>query len=169
MLKKDTCKHRTKKKKRSQSCVKPETKKLTLDEIVPNIDLQTDDGNIDDKDELTDEENEFKDDNFEPAVVDCQDPLYCLPLYSNLSEKKQQLVFQDPPVGCRMCIIATNVAETSLTLPNIRYVVDTGKVKIKVYDQITGISAYLIDWTSKASANQRAGRAGRVGPGHCYR
>lgn len=68
-----------------------------------------------------------------------------------------------------MCVVATNVAETSLTLPNIRYVVDTGKVKVKVYDQITGISAFIIDWTSQASADQRAGRAGRVGPGHCYR
>lgn len=68
-----------------------------------------------------------------------------------------------------MCVVSTNVAETSLTLPNIRYVVDTGKVKVKVYDQITGISAFVINWTSKASADQRAGRAGRLGPGHCYR
>ncbi|XP_064612287.1 probable ATP-dependent RNA helicase DHX37 [Liolophura sinensis] len=96
-------------------------------------------------------------------------PLYVLPLYSLLSTEKQQKVFKPPPEGCRLCVIATNVAETSLTIPNIKYVVDTGKVKTKFYDKVTGVSTFRVTWTSKASANQRAGRAGRVGPGHCYR
>ncbi|KAJ8313105.1 hypothetical protein KUTeg_010478 [Tegillarca granosa] len=105
----------------------------------------------------------------ETAAGGCTDPLYILPLYSLLSTEKQERVFSPPPEGCRLCVVATNVAETSLTIPNIRYVVDTGKVKTKFYDKVTGVSTFKITWTSKASANQRAGRAGRVGPGHCYR
>ena len=97
------------------------------------------------------------------------EPLYVLPLYSLLSTAKQQRVFQPPPEGCRLCVVATNVAETSITIPGIRYVVDTGKTKTKFYDKVTGVSAFKVTWTSKASANQRAGRAGRTGPGHCYR
>ena len=65
--------------------------------------------------------------------------------------------------------MATNVAETSLTIPNVKYVVDTGKVKTKFYDKVTGVAAFRVTWTSQAAANQRSGRAGRTGPGHCYR
>lgn len=78
-------------------------------------------------------------------------------------------MFAPPPEGTRLCIIATNVAETSLTIPGVKYVVDSGKVKTKLYDKLTGVSAFDVTWTSKAAANQRAGRAGRTGPGHCYR
>lgn len=66
-------------------------------------------------------------------------------------------------------MVATNVAETSLTIPGIRYVVDAGRVKTKFYNKVTGVSTFNVTWTSKAAANQRAGRAGRTGPGHCYR
>ena len=66
-------------------------------------------------------------------------------------------------------MVATNVAETSLTIPGIRYVVDTGRVKTKFYDKVTGVSSFNVTWTSQAAGNQRAGRAGRTGPGHCYR
>jgi len=96
-------------------------------------------------------------------------PLWVLPLYSVLSSDKQALVFQDPPPGTRLCVVATNVAETSITIPNIKYVIDSGRQKLKVYDKVTGVSAFMVTFTSKASANQRAGRAGRMGPGHCYR
>ena len=96
-------------------------------------------------------------------------PLHVLPLYSLLSTQAQLRVFEPPPAGARLCVIATNVAETSLTIPNIRYVIDTGKVKERIFDSRTGTQTYSIKWTSKASANQRAGRAGRVGAGHCYR
>ena len=68
-----------------------------------------------------------------------------------------------------MCVVATNVAETSLTIPGVKYVVDTGMVKRRYYDKVTGVSTFRVCWTSKASANQRAGRAGRTEPGHCYR
>ncbi|KIH42592.1 hypothetical protein ANCDUO_27423, partial [Ancylostoma duodenale] len=60
--------------------------------------------------------------------TDCP-PLYCLPLYSLLSSEKQRRVFEPPPEGARMCVIATNVAETSLTIPGVKYVVDSGYEK----------------------------------------
>lgn len=96
-------------------------------------------------------------------------PLWVLPLYSLLSTEKQNRIFQKPPEGCRLCIVSTNVAETSLTIPNIKYVVDSGKQKTRLYDKVTGVSCFVVTFTSKASADQRAGRAGRVSSGHCYR
>lgn len=68
-----------------------------------------------------------------------------------------------------MCVIATNVAETSLTIPNVRYVVDSGKEKRRDFDPITGVSQFNVSWISQASASQRSGRAGRVSAGHAYR
>ncbi|CAJ0599569.1 unnamed protein product [Cylicocyclus nassatus] len=99
---------------------------------------------------------------------DCA-PLYCLPLYSLLSSEKQRRVFEPPPEGARMCVIATNVAETSLTIPGVKYVVDTGFEKRRLYDPITGVSQFVVAHISQASADQRAGRAGRIAPGHAYR
>ncbi|XP_029959812.1 putative ATP-dependent RNA helicase DHX37 isoform X2 [Salarias fasciatus] len=96
-------------------------------------------------------------------------PLYVLPLYSLLAPEQQAKVFRPPPPGTRLCVIATNVAETSLTIPGIKYVVDCGRVKKRFYDRVTGVSSFKVTWTSQASANQRAGRAGRTEPGHCYR
>ncbi|KAG1714283.1 putative ATP-dependent RNA helicase DHX37 [Nymphon striatum] len=117
------------------------------------------------------------DDEIEGSIDDSEiissagpsEPVHVLPLYSLLSSKKQAKVFDAPPEGSRLIVVSTNVAETSLTIPNVKYVVDTGKVKGRYYDKTTGVSAYNVEWTSKASANQRAGRSGRVGPGHCYR
>ncbi|ERE76014.1 putative ATP-dependent RNA helicase DHX37-like protein [Cricetulus griseus] len=96
-------------------------------------------------------------------------PLYVLPLYSLLAPEKQAQVFRPPPEGTRLCVVATNVAETSLTIPGIKYVVDCGKVKKRYYDRVTGVSSFRVTWVSQASADQRAGRAGRTEPGHCYR
>lgn len=96
-------------------------------------------------------------------------PLHILPLYSLLPTRAQLRVFESPPEGTRLCVIATNVAETSITIPGIKYVVDCGKIKTRKYDINTGIQSFEITWTSKASADQRAGRAGRTSPGHCYR
>jgi len=95
--------------------------------------------------------------------------LHCIPLYAMLPLKKQRSVFEKPPEGRRLCVIATNVAETSITIPNVKYVVDTGKEKRKTYNLLTGVSRFITTWTSKSSAEQRTGRAGRMGPGHCYR
>lgn len=68
-----------------------------------------------------------------------------------------------------MCIIATNVAETSITIPAVRYIVDSGREKRRIYDPVTGVSQFIVHWISQASAEQRAGRAGRVQAGHAYR
>ncbi|KAL8847331.1 MAG: hypothetical protein Q9221_007614 [Calogaya cf. arnoldii] len=95
--------------------------------------------------------------------------IHVLPLYSQLQTKDQLRVFEPPPEGSRFIVLATNVAETSLTIPGIRYVFDCGRAKEKKYDQLTGVQSFEIGWISKASASQRAGRAGRTGPGHCYR
>ena len=95
--------------------------------------------------------------------------MHILPLYSLLPTEQQMLVFRTPPLDHRLVIIATNVAETSLTIPGIRYVVDAGRAKERHYDPLNGVQAFRVSWISKASASQRAGRAGRTGPGHCYR
>jgi len=97
-----------------------------------------------------------------------------LPLYSMLPWKKQQRVFSTAPNECRTIIVATNIAETSITIPNIVYVVDSGRVKKKEYTWTQGENAfsmirYHVKWTSQSSAEQRAGRAGRTCEGHCYR
>ena len=92
-----------------------------------------------------------------------------LPLYSMMSTEEQAKVFADVPEGTRLIVCATNIAETSITIPNMSYVVDTGRQKAKSYDTKTGVASFDISWISKAAANQRAGRAGRCGPGHCYR
>jgi ATP-dependent RNA helicase DHX37/DHR1 len=97
------------------------------------------------------------------------DTLHILPLYSLLDHRLQQRVFDAPPKGKRLMVIATNIAETSITIPNVRYVIDTGRVKNKTLQPETQAQAFKIEWISQAAAEQRAGRAGRTGPGHCYR
>ncbi|KAL3499521.1 hypothetical protein ACH5RR_038614 [Cinchona calisaya] len=96
-------------------------------------------------------------------------PMTVLPLYAMLPASAQLRVFEAVKEGQRLVVVATNVAETSLTIPGIKYVVDTGREKVKKYNSSNGMEAYEIQWISKASAAQRAGRAGRTGPGHCYR
>lgn len=118
-------------------------------------------------DEDSDEEEGF-DEALEPQQSP-QDPLHVLPLYSLLPQNQQLRVFDAPPPGSRVCIVATNVAETSLTIPGIRYVIDCGRSKERKFDEDTGVQLFEVDWVSKASADQRSGRAGRTGPGHCYR
>ena len=86
-----------------------------------------------------------------------------------LPPREQLKAFVPPPPGQRLIVVATNVAETSITIPGIKYVVDSGREKRRVYDQATGVSSFAVRWISQASASQRAGRAGRTGPGHCYR
>ncbi|KAI9672244.1 MAG: putative ATP-dependent RNA helicase DHR1 [Alyxoria varia] len=95
--------------------------------------------------------------------------IHILPLYSQLPTEQQMRVFETPPEGSRLIVVATNVAETSLTIPGIRYVFDCGRSKEKRYDAVTGVQSFVVSWISKASASQRAGRAGRTEPGHCYR
>jgi ATP-dependent RNA helicase DHX37/DHR1 len=107
-------------------------------------------------------ENEDDEDNIPKKVK-------ILPLYSLLSVKDQAKVFAPVEKGTRLIVVSTNIAETSLTIPGISYVVDTGRQKCRNYHAQTGVASYDVMWISKASADQRAGRAGRTGPGHCYR
>uniref|UniRef100_A0A1I7UR85 RNA helicase n=1 Tax=Caenorhabditis tropicalis TaxID=1561998 RepID=A0A1I7UR85_9PELO len=100
--------------------------------------------------------------------ADCE-PLYCLPLYSLLSMGKQRRVFDETPAGMRLCVISTNVAETSLTIPGVKYIIDGGFEKRRLYDSVTGVSRFAVCRISQASADQRAGRAGRISAGHAYR
>lgn len=90
-----------------------------------------------------------------------------LPLYARLSAAEQQRVFQTS--STRRIVIATNVAESSLTVPGIRYVVDTGTARISRYSPRSKLQRLPIEPVSQASADQRAGRCGRVGPGVCIR
>ncbi|XP_015162147.1 pre-mRNA-splicing factor ATP-dependent RNA helicase PRP16-like [Solanum tuberosum] len=95
--------------------------------------------------------------------------LLILPIYSQLPADLQAKIFQNAEDGARKCIVATNIAETSLTIDGIFYVIDTGYVKMKVYNPRMGMDALQVFPISRASADQRAGRAGRTGPGTCYR
>ncbi|SCW00720.1 LAFE_0C10462g1_1 [Lachancea fermentati] len=127
---------------------------------------------IDDTSDISESSEDDNEEGFEETLEDGQtknDPLYVLPLYSLLPTKEQLKVFQNPPAGSRLCVVATNVAETSLTIPNVRYVVDCGRAKERKYNENNGVQSFEVDWISKASAGQRSGRAGRTGPGHCYR
>jgi ATP-dependent RNA helicase DHX37/DHR1 len=130
---------------------------------------------------------------------------WILPLYALMPAAQQNRVFLPPPPGHRLIVVATNVAETSITIPGIRYVVDSGRQKEKVLTSATppvegeevpsggkrsfegtkviandavsvvsgavgaGIAKYEVRWVAQAGAEQRKGRAGRTGPGHCYR
>ncbi|KAK0574070.1 hypothetical protein LWI29_017804 [Acer saccharum] len=95
--------------------------------------------------------------------------LLILPIYSQLPADLQAKIFQKAEDGARKCIVATNIAETSLTVDGIYYVIDTGYGKMKVYNPKMGMDALQVFPVSRAAADQRAGRAGRTGPGTCYR
>ncbi|KAH6966356.1 P-loop containing nucleoside triphosphate hydrolase protein [Fusarium venenatum] len=138
-----------------------------------DVDDRNGDGDGDDFDEIiTDDENEDEDED-EFKIEEDQEAaplkMRVLPLYSLLPTREQMRVFEPAPEGTRNIILATNVAETSLTIPGIRYVFDCGRSKERQYDRLSGVQSYGIGWISKASASQRSGRAGRTGPGHCYR
>ncbi|KAJ4802065.1 RNA helicase-like [Rhynchospora pubera] len=95
--------------------------------------------------------------------------LIICPIYANLPTELQAKIFEPTPEGARKVVLATNIAETSLTIDGIKYVVDPGFCMIKSYNPRTGMESLLINPISKASANQRAGRSGRTGPGKCFR
>ncbi|KAK2143518.1 hypothetical protein LSH36_834g00067 [Paralvinella palmiformis] len=95
--------------------------------------------------------------------------LIILPIYANLPTDMQAKIFEPTPPGARKVILATNIAETSLTIDGIIYVIDTGFCKQNSYNARTGMESLVVTPISKASANQRAGRAGRVAAGKCFR
>lgn len=148
--------------------------KINLDDFqMPGDDTEADFNDEDlldvDEEEETDEVDLKLNEMMVEGGSSSSQPLWVLPLYSLLPSYKQARVFEPPPDGTRLCVIATNVAETSLTIPGIKYVIDSGRQKSKFYDKVTGVNAFMVTFTSKAAADQRAGRAGRVAPGHCYR
>ena len=95
--------------------------------------------------------------------------LHVLPVYSVLPSEQQTKIFEPAPPGTRKCVIATNIAEASLTIDGILYVVDPGFCKQKVYSPKLGMDSLVVTPISQASAQQRSGRAGRTGPGRCFR
>lgn len=96
-------------------------------------------------------------------------PLIVTPIYANLPPKLQSKIFEPTPSNSRKVVLATNIAETSITIDGIKYVIDTGYVKENVFNPTTGMESLVVVPCSRASADQRAGRAGRLGPGKCYR
>lgn len=95
--------------------------------------------------------------------------LMICPIYANLPTDLQQKIFDPTPPKVRKVVLATNIAETSLTIDNIVYVIDPGFVKENRYTPATNMESLTAVPISRASANQRAGRAGRTGPGKCFR
>ncbi|ACO70016.1 hypothetical protein MICPUN_97967 [Micromonas commoda] len=99
---------------------------------------------------------------------ECPD-MQVLPLYAALSPELQARVFAPPPAGCRRVVVATNLAETSLTVPGVVFVVDPGFTKQNEYDPTTGMDSLKVTSISAVQARQRAGRAGRTRAGRCFR
>uniref|UniRef100_A0A915MIS4 RNA helicase n=1 Tax=Meloidogyne javanica TaxID=6303 RepID=A0A915MIS4_MELJA len=97
------------------------------------------------------------------------DKLLILPLYGGLPPKEQFRAFESAPYQTRKAVITTNIAETSVTITGIVYVIDCGFVKIRVFDSKIGMESLVVIPCSKSSAEQRAGRAGRLRPGKCFR
>ncbi|KAI9462213.1 pre-mRNA splicing factor [Boletus coccyginus] len=95
--------------------------------------------------------------------------LVVCPIYANLPSDMQAKIFEPTPSGARKVVLATNIAETSITIDGVVFVIDPGFVKQNVYNPRTGMSSLVVVPCSRASANQRAGRAGRVGPGKAFR
>lgn len=103
------------------------------------------------------------------AVLSQLGTCHVIPLHSGLSPQQQRMVFSTPPKGKRKVVVATNIAETSITIPDIVAVVDSGRVKETVYDAENNIVRLVSTWVSQAAAKQRRGRAGRVSRGTCYK
>lgn len=95
--------------------------------------------------------------------------LIVCPIYANLPSEMQAKIFEPTPEGARKVVLATNIAETSITIDGVVFVIDPGFVKQNSYNPRTGMSSLTVVPCSRASANQRAGRAGRVGPGKAFR
>ncbi|CAN1277700.1 DExH-box ATP-dependent RNA helicase DExH1 [Linum perenne] len=92
-----------------------------------------------------------------------------LPLHGSMPTINQREIFDQPPPNKRKIVLATNIAESSITIDDVVYVIDCGKAKETSYDALNKLACLLPNWISKASAHQRRGRAGRVQPGVCYR
>jgi len=103
------------------------------------------------------------------GLGDLAPELVTLPVYSALPAEMQSRIFEPAPHGARKCVLATNIAEASLTIDGIYYVVDPGFCKQKAFNPKLAMDSLVVTPISQASARQRSGRAGRTGPGKCYR
>nr|XP_019049264.1 pre-mRNA-splicing factor ATP-dependent RNA helicase DHX16 [Kwoniella bestiolae CBS 10118]OCF28194.1 pre-mRNA-splicing factor ATP-dependent RNA helicase DHX16 [Kwoniella bestiolae CBS 10118] len=118
-------------------------------------------------------------DEIEAAEENLKETMYALgdkvaeliiaPIYANLPSEMQSKIFEPTPEKARKVVLATNIAETSITIDGVVYVIDPGFVKQNNYNPKTGMSSLVVEPISRASANQRAGRAGRVGAGKAFR
>ena len=105
----------------------------------------------------------------QPLLSPRGEGLFVAPLYAALSADAQAAAFAAPPPQTRKVVLATNVAETSVTVPGVRFVIDSGLVKLRSFDAARGADSLAVVPVSKAQAKQRAGRAGREAPGKCFR
>nr|XP_018900737.1 PREDICTED: probable ATP-dependent RNA helicase YTHDC2 [Bemisia tabaci]XP_018900738.1 PREDICTED: probable ATP-dependent RNA helicase YTHDC2 [Bemisia tabaci] len=112
------------------------------------------------REKLLDHESNFTKDGMANLMI--------LTLHSKMQTCDQQKVFKPTPPNTRKVILSTNIAETSVTIDDVVFVIDSGKVKEKMFNALNGISTLKSIWISQASANQRKGRAGRTQPGVCY-
>ncbi|KDE07309.1 hypothetical protein MVLG_02355 [Microbotryum lychnidis-dioicae p1A1 Lamole] len=103
------------------------------------------------------------------GAISSSDRVEVFPLHANLTSAEQTSVFRKTKAGHRKVVVATNVAETSITIDGIVYVVDCGRVKENQFDPDTSVTKLVEAWTSKASSRQRRGRAGRTRPGQCFK
>jgi len=103
------------------------------------------------------------------AIGRNQSHLLVLPLHGGLSGNDQSRIFQHAPKGMRKVVVSTNVAETSITIDDVVFVIDSGKMKEMQFDPVNQMSMLVETWTSRDSARQRRGRAGRVRPGMCFK
>ena len=126
--------------------------------------------NVEDLEQLPDAEmDDVSQDDEEKEYKTYESETYQIfPLYSKLSSIDQDKVFNSHP-NKRLIIVSTNVAETSITIDGLKYIVDIGKEKNKYINPYNGLEKYCIEWISKASATQRKGRVGRTSTGYCYR
>ncbi|XP_073429067.1 probable ATP-dependent RNA helicase DHX40 isoform X1 [Dendrobates tinctorius] len=108
---------------------------------------------------------DYRHDVFDSTV----EGLLILPLYGSMSTDQQKRIFLPPPKGIRKCVVATNIAATSVTIEGIRYVIDSGFVKQLNHNPRAGLDVLEVVPISKSEAAQRAGRAGRTAPGKCHR
>ena len=102
------------------------------------------------------------------TLEDVHERFVLIPLHSTLSSEEQRLTFSKPPAGVRKVVMATNIAETSVTIDDVVFVVDAGRVRETRYDPVTRMSSLVTAWCSRASSRQRRGRAGRVREGYCF-
>jgi ATP-dependent RNA helicase DHR2 len=106
---------------------------------------------------------------FAQNLTDDYPKMLVLPLFAALPQMAQQRIFERAPPNTRKVILSTNIAETSVTVPGVRFVIDTGKAKIKQFRNRLGLESLLVKPISRSSADQRKGRAGREAAGQCFR